>query len=139
MVPQTQITEEPLDLTALTRAARRSDAGALAVFVGTVRDHANGYAVQAIDYSAYRPMAEAVLAQIVTECGTRWPEVTVLCHHRIGHLTIGDDAVIVVAAAAHRAPAFEACRYTIERIKEDCPIWKKEFGEDGAVWVSPRP
>ena len=139
MVPQTRITEEPLDLTALTRAARRSDAGALAIFVGTVRDHANGRAVQAIDYSAYRPMAEAVLAQIVTECGARWPEVSVLCHHRIGHLTIGDDAVIVVAAAAHRASAFEACRYTIERIKEDCPIWKKEFGEDGAVWVSPRP
>jgi len=133
------LVRQPIDLDALLTAARHDAAGALSIFVGAVRDHAHGRTVEAIDYSAYEPMAETVLLAIADECGERWPGVSLYCHHRIGHLVVGDDAVAIVASSPHRAEAFAACRHAIERIKEDCPIWKKEWGEDGASWVSPRP
>ena len=134
-----KLTEQPLDVSGLINAARRAHAGALAVFIGTIRDHAQNRAVTAIDYSAYESMAEAVLQTIEEECAKQWPDVYVLCHHRVGHLVVGDDAVVIVASSPHRSEAFEACRHVIERIKEDCPIWKKEWDEQGASWVSPRP
>ena len=133
------VTDEPLNMEALIAAARRSEAGALSIFIGSVRNHSNGENVSAIDYSAYQPMAESVLETIRGECANRWPEAKVYCHHRIGHLVVGDDAVVIVISAPHRQTAFEACRYVIERLKKDCPIWKKEWGDDGASWVSPRP
>jgi molybdopterin synthase catalytic subunit len=133
------LVERPIDVAALIAAARRSDAGALSIFIGAVRDHAQGKKVSAIDYSAYAPMATKVLQSIAEECSTLWPGVELFCEHRIGHLKVGDDAVVIVASSAHRGEAFTACRHAIERIKADCPIWKKEWGEDGASWVSPRP
>ena len=134
-----RLTNSPIDVAALIDAARRTHAGALAVFIGTIRDHAQERSVTAIDYSAYESMAEAVLETIELECRTRWPDVFLICHHRVGHLIVGDDAVVIVTSSAHRAEAFEACRHVIERIKEDCPIWKKEWDANGASWVSPRP
>jgi molybdopterin synthase catalytic subunit len=134
-----RLVDQPIDVAALIAAARRSDAGALAIFIGAVRDHADGKKVSAIDYSAYAPMATKVLQNIAQECSELWPGVELFCEHRIGHLKVGDDAVVIVASSAHRAEAFAACRHAIERIKDDCPIWKKEWGEDGASWVSPRP
>ena len=133
------ITDDPLRVGDLIAAARREEAGALVLFIGTVRNHSNDQTVSAIDYSAYRPMAESVLKTIRRECAQKWPEAHVLCHHRIGHLVVGDDAVVIVVSAPHRHTAFEACRHIIERLKEDCPIWKKEWSDDGASWVSPRP
>ena len=133
------VTDKPLDLGLLIASARRDQAGALSIFVGSVRNHNDGQTVSAIDYSAYQPMAESILRSIREECADHWPQATVLCHHRIGHLVVGDDAVAVVVSAPHRKEAFEACRYVIERLKQDCPIWKKEWGDDGASWVSPRP
>ena len=138
-MPRIGITEEPIDIAAMIHKARRAEAGALSIFVGTVRNHAQGREVHAIDYSAYAPMAERIMAQIDEECRTQWPDAQVSIAHRVGHLTVGDDAVVIVVSAPHRDEAFQACRHTIERLKEDCPIWKKEWDADGASWVSPRP
>ena len=133
------VTGKRLDLNALIAAARREEAGALSIFIGSVRNHSNQQNVSAIDYSAYYPMAESVLETIRIECADRWPKANVFCHHRTGHLVVGDDAVVIVVSAPHRQSAFEACRYVIERLKQDCPIWKKEWVDDAAAWISPRP
>ena len=109
--------------------------GGIASFLGIVRDHQSGRAVVGLDYSAYAPMAEAVSQEIVSEAESRW-DVAVSLLHRIGKLSVGDTAVAVVAASAHRDDAFLACRYVIEQVKRRVPIWKKEYYADGSVmWV----
>jgi molybdopterin synthase catalytic subunit len=133
------LTDQALDLNALVTRARRPDHGALLTFVGSVRDHHLGRTVTAIDYSAYGPMAERILSQLVAETEARWPAVRVHCQHRIGHLEVGDDAVHVVVGSAHRAEAYAASIHFLERLKADCPIWKKEWDEAGGSYVSNRP
>lgn len=128
-----------LDPASLLSSLRQDGCGALVSFVGTVRNHHLGRAVTHLDYSAYEPMALRVLETIAKDCGERWPEVELTCHHRLGRLKVGEDAVVIVAAGPHRVEAFEACSFFLERLKQDCPIWKKEWGPDGASWVSPRP
>jgi molybdopterin synthase catalytic subunit len=109
--------------------------GGIASFLGIVRDHQSGRAVVGLDYSAYVPMAESVSQEIVSEAESRW-DVAVSLLHRIGKLNVGDTAVAVVAASAHRDDAFLACRYVIEQVKRRVPIWKKEYYADGSVmWV----
>ena len=100
------VTDDPLSVADLIEAARRDEAGALALFIGTVRNHSNDKTVSAIDYSAYRPMAESVLETISHECAQRWPEAHVLCHHRIGHLVVGDDAVAIKSGIDFAGRAF---------------------------------
>ena len=134
-----RITRDPLDLSGLVDALSRPDCGAVVSFVGTVRNHHLGRAVTQLEYSAYEPMALRVLEAIAAEGQTRWPQLTFGCHHRIGRLEIGDAAVIIVVASPHRAEGFAACSWYLDRLKADCPIWKKETGPDGTVWVSPRP
>jgi molybdopterin synthase catalytic subunit len=132
------LTELPLDLAPLVAEVQAPDRGGIATFTGLVRDHQDGRAVQRLEYSAYLPMAEAECAAIVAEAESRWP-VAVAARHRLGSLAIGDAAVMVAAGSAHRAPAFEACRYVIEELKRRVPIWKKEFFADGRVeWVEPQ-
>ena len=133
------ITSEPLDLAGLVSAVGRPDCGAIASFLGTVRNHHLGRVVTHLEYSAYESMALRVLESIEVEGKARWPEVSFGCHHRIGQLEVGDAAVAIVAASPHRAEAFAACAWFLERLKADCPIWKKETGPDGTEWVSPRP
>lgn len=131
------LSQSPVDLPALISAVSAPDRGGIATFLGMVRNHQDGQAVLRLEYSAYEPMAEAESARIVAEAEARWP-VKVALSHRLGDLTIGDVAVAVVAAGAHRAPAFEACRYVIEEVKRRVPVWKKEFYADGTVkWVDP--
>lgn len=131
------LTEQPIELAPLVREVSAADRGGVATFLGLVRDHHGGRAVLRLEYSAYRPMAEAETARIVAEAGARWP-VTIAVRHRVGALAIGDVAVAVVAASAHRAPAFEACRYVIEELKCRVPVWKREYYVDGTVeWVDP--
>lgn len=113
--------------------------GAAVVFVGMVRDHARGHAVEALAYEAYVPMAVRELTRIVTEVETAFPGVSVAVHHRTGDLVPTDVAVIIVVASAHRGPAFAACADTIDRLKRDVPIWKRERGPDGAEWIDDRP
>ena len=133
----TFLTPDPIDLTALLTLVQSPERGGISCFVGTVRNHHGGREVLRLDYSAYAPMAEAECARIVAEAESRWP-VTVALRHRVGQLDVGDAAVAVAAASAHRDEAFLACRYVIEEVKRRVPIWKREVFADGTVeWVDP--
>jgi molybdopterin converting factor subunit 1 len=109
--------------------------GATVTFTGTVRDHARGRTVRALDYEAYAPAAEKMMARIGEEIRERWGIDRVAIIHRMGMLQVGEASVVIAITSAHRDEAFDACRYAIERLKEIVPIWKKEFYEDGAIWV----
>jgi molybdopterin synthase catalytic subunit len=127
----------PIDLAALITRIESPAHGGVASFLGQVRDHHDGRMVRRLEYSAYGPMAEEECARIVAEAEGQWP-VRVALEHRVGTLEIGDVAVAVAAAGAHRDAAFAACRFVIEEVKRRVPIWKKEFYHDGAVqWVDP--
>lgn len=116
-------------------SARRSGAGGMAVFVGSVRDLSEGKQVSFLEYEAYEPMALQKLQEVANEAEARWPVLGIAIQHRIGRLEIGEDAVVIAVSCPHRAEAFEACRYVIDRLKEVVPIWKKEHGEGGDVWI----
>lgn len=125
----------PIDEARLLASVRSPERGGCAMFVGTVRSHHGGRAVVRLEYSAYAPMAEAECARIVEEVSASWP-VAVALEHRLGTLEIGDSAVVVAVAGAHRDEAFAACRHVIEELKRRVPIWKKETFADGVVeWV----
>ena len=114
------------------------DAGGVVTFVGAVRDHARGHDIDHLEYEAYPEMALREMEKIVLQTGERWPGTRLAIAHRTGRLEIGEAAVIIVAASAHRAAAFEACRYAIDTLKETVPIWKKEVTRDGQYWVDDR-
>ena len=131
------LSSHPLDLGELIAGVLGPERGGVVSFLGTVRDHHGGRAVDALAYSAYEPMAEAVCAEIVAEAEGKWP-VRVGLRHRLGALAIGEVAVAVAVAGGHRDEAFAACRYVIEELKRRVPIWKRETYADGAVeWVNP--
>jgi molybdopterin synthase catalytic subunit len=131
------LTADPVALDALISAVQSTERGAVASFVGIVRDHHAGRSVVELTYVAYGPMAEAECARIVAEAESRWP-VKVALAHRLGTLFVGDSAVAIAVAGAHRAEAFEGCRYVIEELKTRVPIWKRERYADGAeAWVDP--
>ena len=109
--------------------------GAVATFGGLVRDHNLGRRVLFLEYEAYEPLAVKALERIVAEAGEAWPGTRVAVHHRIGRLEIGEVSVAIAAASPHRANAFAACRYTIERVKQIVPIWKREHFAGGEVWL----
>ncbi|MEY4093419.1 MAG: hypothetical protein RLZZ53_618 [Acidobacteriota bacterium] len=131
----TAITTAPLDQEALVRALDTTGIGAVTVFLGLVRDHNKGRTVLYLDYEAYEPLALRGLDVIVAESRERWPDVRLAIHHRIGRMEIGEASVIIAAASPHRADAFSASRYAIERIKQIVPIWKHEYFEGGDVWI----
>ena len=129
------LTGEPLNLGALLAVVQSAERGGVACFLGTVRNHHNGREVLWLEYSGYAPMVEAECGRIVAQAEERW-QVAVAVRHRIGRLEIGDLAVAVVAASAHRDEAFIACRHVIEELKRRVPIWKREYYADGTVeWV----
>jgi molybdopterin synthase catalytic subunit len=110
-------------------------AGGVSVFLGMVRDHNDGHAVSLLEYHAYASMAKAELQRIAQEVEAEVPGARVAAMHRLGKLAVGDVAVVCAASAQHRGEAFTACRALIERIKARVPIWKREHGPDGALWV----
>lgn len=114
-------------------------AGGTAVFVGTVRNQTAGSEVVRLEFEAYEPMALSEMRKIAEYIQQKWSAEKVAIHHRVGSLEIGDIAVIIAVATAHRKAAFEACEYAIDTLKETVPIWKKEFFRDGAVWVAAHP
>ena len=130
-----RLTREPLGLDAVTRAVRRPAAGAIATFVGVVRDHNDGREVTLLEYSAYDSMAVAEMARIVEEIEAQIEGVLLCAHHRVGELAVGDDAIVCAASAPHRGEAFRAGKLLIDRIKERVPIWKREKGPHGEWWV----
>lgn len=134
-----RIVSEPIDEQALVEAVGHPAAGAVLSFVGTVRDHTGDRHVLYLEYEAYPEMAERVLRRIAQEVRERWSVTGIAIEHRVGRLEIGDASVVIAVSASHRAEAFEACRYTIDRIKEILPVWKKEVWESGEVWVEEGP
>jgi len=130
------VTPDRLDLEPLLRlVADGGGHGAITSFVGTVRDNNVNRRVTHLEYEAYEPLAVKALEQIVQEAIVQWPGIRVAVHHRIGRLAIGEASIIIAAASAHRANAFLACRYVIERVKQIVPIWKHEFFDGGEVWI----
>ncbi|MDG6926405.1 MAG: molybdenum cofactor biosynthesis protein MoaE [Nitrososphaerota archaeon] len=131
-----RLTKRVIDLTKVLVAVQESGAGGTTLFIGTVRDNSEAGTVDMIRYQAYEPMAEKRLQEIEEEAERRWPMARVSLVHRLGELAVGEVSVAVAVSAPHRAEAFEACRYIIERIKRDVPIWKKERLAGGReVWV----
>ena len=131
------VTPSVLDLSSLTAEVTRSREGdgAVASFIGLVRDHNQGRRVSFLDYEAYEPLAIRALGRIVDEIGQAWPDTGIGVHHRTGRIDIGEASIIIVAISPHRANAFAACRYMIERVKQIVPIWKHEHCEGGDVWL----
>ena len=129
------LSEHPLDEAAVTARVTGPDCGGVVTFVGAVRDHSRGHVIEHLEYEAYPEMALQEMERIADEAAERWPGTRVAIAHRVGHLAIGDLAVVVAAAAPHRAEAFDACRFAIDTLKERVPIWKKEVARDGAYWV----
>lgn len=127
--------DRPIRLEEVELAVRHGGAGAVVGFLGTVRDHTGPHEVVALEYEAYREMAERFLRNIGQEISERWPNARCAILHRVGRLTVGEPSVAIAVASPHRADAFEGCRHAIERLKEDVPIWKKEIRKDGSVWV----
>lgn len=133
----TYLKDQPLDVRMLAHQVVGAEQGGVVTFVGAVRNHHAGRSVLRLEYSAYGPMADEEIGRILAEAADRWP-ARVAAEHRVGTLEVGDAAVIVVAAAAHRDAAFDACRYVIEEMKRRVPIWKREHYVDGtAGWVDP--
>jgi molybdopterin synthase catalytic subunit len=121
------LTDRPLDLAHLLAEASSPERGGTCAFLGTVRSGAEDGDVVAIEYSAYREMAEAELGRIVAEVEGQWPGVKIAVRHRMGEVPVGEASIAIVAAAPHRAAAFDACRTVIEAVKARLPVWKKEF------------
>ena len=131
----TSVGEAPLSLAKLIELVAHPGAGAVATFVGLVRDHDDGLAIELLEYHAYLAMADKELAAIVAEVEAEIDGVRVACSHRLGPLRVGETAVACAASSAHRAEAFRACREVIDRVKARVPIWKREHGPDGPYWV----
>lgn len=130
-----RIVEGPIDEIALEQEVRTDADGAVIVFRGVARRHSRGRDVVHLEYEAYPEMAEKVMAQIGQEIKSRWPISAVAMVHRTGVLEIGQASVVIALAAPHRAEAFAAAQYAIDRLKQIVPIWKKEVWSDGSQWI----
>jgi len=128
-----EVTAEPLDTQRLVDHVRKDESGAVAVFLGVVRDNNLGHRVLYLEYDAYPEMATRVMRQIAEEAMERWPLSDVAMQHRTGHLEIGETSLLIAVSSPHRREAFEACSHLVDRFKEAVPIWKKEVWEGGEV------
>ena len=130
-----QLVRETIDVGKTAGDIRKPEDGAVVVFEGVVRNNAKGKAVRFLEYDAYEPMALKKLEEIGTLAKREFEIRDMSIVHRLGHMEIGECSTVIVVAAAHRGPAFDACRFAIDKIKAIVPIWKKEFYEDGEVWI----
>jgi MoaE-MoaD fusion protein len=129
------IGRQPVDIEALERGVADPAAGATVTFAGTTRNGNAGRRVLRLEYEAYEPMALSEMRKLAREAGERFKIVRIAIQHRIGFVAIGETSVAISVSAAHRAEAFEACRFAIDRLKEVVPVWKKEYFEGGEVWI----
>jgi molybdopterin synthase catalytic subunit len=137
VTPLLSVGKGPLTIEALVEAlnARDGAEGAVVTFLGLVRGRNLGRSVQYLEYEGYEPLALRSFERITSEIGARWPGVRLALHHRLGRLRLGEASVAIATASEHRADAFAACRYAIERVKQITPIWKREFFDGGDVWI----
>lgn len=133
------LSKAPLSSNQVIAAVSHENAGGLNVFIGNVRKNSRGLTVTHLEYEAYPDMAIKAMDAICKSIESEIEGASVCVHHRYGRLDIGEAAVIIAASAPHRAPAFDACRRAIERLKQEVPIWKKEFDEDGGTWIGQGP
>ncbi|MCR5887432.1 molybdenum cofactor biosynthesis protein MoaE [Hymenobacter sp. J193] len=134
------LTDQPIDVAAALQMVEADGAGAINTFIGTVRNQSTGRPVVRLEYEAYDSMALHQLRKVAEQALERWPmlqQVAVI--HRKGTLYIGDVAVVVAVSTPHRAESFAACQFIIDTLKQVVTIWKKEFYEDGDVWVAAHP
>ncbi|PFH90679.1 molybdenum cofactor biosynthesis protein MoaE [Bacillus sp. AFS088145] len=130
-----KIVDTPIVVEEVSDKVKSRNAGAITVFIGTVRELTKGKKTLSLEYQAYESMAVKKLVQIGDEINGKWPEAIVAITHRVGRLEISDIAVVIAVSSPHRKVAYEANEYAIERIKQIVPIWKKEFWEDGTMWI----
>jgi MoaE-MoaD fusion protein len=130
-----RLTAEPLSLDAAVNEVRRDDAGAIATFVGTVRNRSRDRDVLYLEYEAYEGMAEETMSALAAELSARHELKAVAIHHRVGRVEIGDASVVIAVSAAHRAAALAACGEAIDTLKQTVPLWKKEVYEGGEEWI----
>ena len=128
------ITSDPLDDASITDIVSDNAHGATVLFQGITRNNTGNREVLFLEYEAYAPMAEKTLNQVRDEILSKW-DVKIAIHHRIGRVDIGQTSLLVAVGSAHREAAFEACKYSVDRIKEIVPIWKKEHFVGGEVWI----
>jgi molybdopterin synthase catalytic subunit len=132
------LTDQPIDTQVLLARASSPEAGAIVLFLGTTREMTDGRQTVALDYEAYREMAEQKLAELEASARERWPLVECTIVHRLGRVPVGEASVAIVVGAPHRCEAFEAGEWLIDTLKRDVPIWKREQWADGtAEWVHP--
>jgi len=134
-----EITAAPLVPETFLQHVRRDESGAVALFLGVVRDHSHGRRVLYLEYDAYPEMAERKLREVAEEALARWPITDVAVAHRTGRLEIGETSLLVAVSSPHRHDAFAACHHIVNRIKEVVPIWKKEVWEGGEAWIEGDP
>ena len=138
MNQQIQLTHGEIDYSVLTESVRSDRAGAVLLFLGTVREMTNGRQTTALDYDAYPDMAKTTMQELIDEACKKWPIERVGIIHRLGHLQLGDISVAVALSCPHRQQTFEAGRFLIDELKIRVPIWKKENWADGTTeWVHP--
>jgi molybdopterin synthase catalytic subunit/molybdopterin converting factor small subunit len=130
-----RLTEDPLSLDAVVDEVRSNSAGAIATFIGTTRVQSRGRTVLHLDYEAYEEMAEQVMAQIAADLKRRYDLGEIAIHHRTGRVEIGEASVVIAVSAPHRQDALAACKDAIDTLKEQVPLWKKEFYEGGEEWI----
>jgi molybdopterin converting factor subunit 1 len=134
-----EITREPIDIAALRARLLEGDSGAVVIFDGVARNNTKGRRTLHLEYEGYEPMSIRTMEQIGHEVRDQWPINRLGIIHRLGRIDTTESSVVIVVTSAHRKIAFEACQYAIDRLKKIVPIWKKEFFEDGAVWVENEP
>ena len=134
-----KISNETLDINACIDSVMIPGCGGIDVFIGTVRNATKGKTVVQLEFEAYEKMALKEMNKIAEDILQKFPVQKIVMHHRTGILKVGEVPVIIAVAAAHRAAAFDACRYAIDTLKQTVPIWKKEVFEDGEVWVAAHP
>ena len=131
---ETFITHNELNIEELSANVIADRNGAVVVFNGITRDHTDGRKVLFLEYEAYLPMAKAKLNDVAEEMCDKW-DISVVIAHRIGRVNIGESSLIVTVGSPHRASAYQASQYSVDRIKQIVPIWKKEHFEGGEVWI----
>ncbi len=133
-----RVTRTPIVLDRLVRAVRDPGAGAVVTFLGTTRNENAGRHVVRLEYEAFTRMAVSEMRRLAAEARRRWPLRKVAMAHRIGTVPVGQASVVIAVSAAHRAEAFAACHWLIDRLKEIVPIWKREHFRGGQVWIGPQ-
>jgi MoaE-MoaD fusion protein len=130
-----RLIHERIDIQKVIESLQKPEDGALVVFEGVVRNHSQDKAVRFLEYDAYESMALKKLEEVGSRAKSEYAIRDIAIVHRLGHMNVGECSIVIAVASAHRGPAFDACRFAIDTIKEVAPIWKKEFYEDGEIWI----